>query len=41
MNTGLGIGGLFLLAILWFVRKPLLVGIWNGIKGLFPNKTQK
>ena len=35
METGLGIGGLLILAILWYILKPLFVGIWNGIIELF------
>lgn len=30
-----GMGGLLLLAVLWFILKPLFKGIWEGIKGLF------
>ncbi len=38
MNTGLGLGGIFLLALLWYVFKPLLIGLCKGILGLFTGK---
>lgn len=41
MNTGLGIGGIFLIAVLWFVLKPLLASIWKGLLGLFTGKKQE
>lgn len=40
MNTGLGLGGLLLLALLWFILKPLLVGLWKGLKGLFTGRDE-
>jgi len=41
MNAGLGIGGIIVLAILWYILKPLLKGIWNGLNGLFTGKAPK
>ncbi len=41
MNTGLGIGGLLVLAILFYILKPLLVGLWNGLVALFTVKTKE
>ncbi len=38
MNTGLGLGGFFLLALLWFILKPLLIGLWKGLKELFTGR---
>ena len=32
---GWGIGGLLVAAILFYILKPLFVGLWEGIKGLF------
>jgi hypothetical protein len=33
-----GIGVLLIIAILWYVLKPLFVGLAEGIKGLFSKK---
>jgi len=41
MNGALGIGGLLILAVLFYVLKPLLIGIWQGIVGLFTGKAKK
>ena len=30
-----GIGSFLIIAILWYILKPLFKGIWEGIKGLF------
>ncbi|MDR1044690.1 MAG: hypothetical protein LBP33_06170 [Candidatus Adiutrix sp.] len=35
-----GFGGLLVLAILWFVLKPLFVGLWNGLLALFTGKAK-
>lgn len=41
MNQGLGMGGLLIVAILIFVFKPLLVGLWRGLIALFTGKDKK
>ncbi len=41
MNSVMGIGGLLILAVLFYVLKPLFIGIWKGIVGLFTGKAKK
>lgn len=41
MNGALGFGGLLILAVLFYVLKPLFIGIWQGIVGLFTGKAKK
>jgi len=41
MEIGLGFGGLLLLAIMWFILKPLFVGLWDGILGFFTGKRKR
>ncbi len=33
-----GLGGILVLAIMWYILKPLVVGIWHGIVGLVTGK---
>ena len=41
MNAGLGIGGLLVIAILWYILKPLFVGLLQGLAGLFAGGGKK
>ena len=41
MNAGLGMGGFLVLAIVWFLLKPILVGLLQGIRGLFSGKKKE
>ena len=41
MNGMAGIGGILILAVLFFVLKPLLIGLWQGIVTLFTGKAKK
>jgi len=41
MNSVMGIDGLLILAVLFYVLKPLFIGIWKGIVGLFTGKAKK
>lgn len=41
MNGVLGIGGLLILAVLFYIFKPLFLGIWQGIVALFTGQAKK
>jgi len=41
MNGVLGIGGFLIVAVLFYVLKPLFIGIWQGIVGFFTGKAKK
>jgi len=36
-----GIAAIAVIAVLWFILKPLLVGLWKGLLGLFSGKQPK